>query len=97
MQEGSPAHAALCPCGGMCYNRPAVEQAVKPGTAPVRPEGAESASLQLDPKAQAQGSAAAAQEDVSRYCPVCSQRLESRHCKLICSVCGYYMSCADYY
>jgi hypothetical protein len=30
-------------------------------------------------------------------CPVCSQRLESRRCKLICQVCGYYMSCADYY
>src|SRR2546430_10860315 len=25
-----------------------------------------------------------------------SQRLESRHCRLICSACGYYMSCADY-
>jgi hypothetical protein len=36
-------------------------------------------------------------EDASRYCPVCSQRLESRRCKLICNVCGYYMSCADYY
>ena len=36
-------------------------------------------------------------EDASRYCPVCSQRLESRRCKLICPVCGYYMSCADYY
>ena len=37
------------------------------------------------------------QEDASRFCPVCSQRLESRRCKLICNVCGYYMSCADYY
>ncbi|HXH67470.1 MAG TPA: hypothetical protein VNI81_09725 [Candidatus Limnocylindrales bacterium] len=37
------------------------------------------------------------QEDASRYCPVCSQRLESRRCKLVCNVCGYYMSCADYY
>jgi len=36
-------------------------------------------------------------EDASRYCPVCSHRLESRRCKLICTVCGYYMSCADYY
>jgi len=36
-------------------------------------------------------------EDASRYCPVCSQRLESRRCKLVCSVCGYYMSCSDYY
>ena len=31
------------------------------------------------------------------YCPVCSMKLESRKCKLFCSQCGYYMSCADYY
>ena len=37
------------------------------------------------------------QEDASRYCPVCSQRLDSRRCKLVCNACGYYMSCADYY
>jgi Zn finger protein HypA/HybF involved in hydrogenase expression len=47
--------------------------------------------------AEVDRSAIAEQEDASRYCPVCSQRLESRHCKLICPVCGYYMSCADYY
>jgi len=37
------------------------------------------------------------EEQALLYCPVCSQRLESRRCKLICQVCGYYMSCADYY
>jgi len=31
------------------------------------------------------------------YCPVCSQRLAERKCKLFCERCGYYMSCADYY
>jgi ribosomal protein S27AE len=31
------------------------------------------------------------------FCPVCSTRLESHRCKLICSKCGYFMSCADYY
>jgi len=31
------------------------------------------------------------------YCPVCSQRLASQKCKLLCERCGYYMSCADYY
>ena len=31
------------------------------------------------------------------WCPVCSQRLQQRKCKLICERCGYYMSCADYY
>jgi len=40
---------------------------------------------------------AGVREDASRFCPVCSRRLESRRCKLICDACGYYMSCADYY
>lgn len=31
------------------------------------------------------------------FCPVCSMKLESRKCKLFCTQCGYYMSCADYY
>lgn len=30
------------------------------------------------------------------HCPVCSQKLLARKCKLYCSQCGYYMSCADY-
>jgi len=42
-------------------------------------------------------SAVVREEHALLYCPVCSQRLESRRCKLICQVCGYYMSCADYY
>ena len=82
----------------MCYNRPAVEQAVKQGAADIwLTEGGEE-SPRVRPNAPAQGSAAvSAPEDASRYCPVCSQRLESRRCKLVCAVCGYYMSCADYY
>jgi hypothetical protein len=52
---------------------------------------------ELSGRAQAQAGVAGAHEDASRYCPVCSQRLESRRCKLVCPVCGYYMSCADYY
>jgi hypothetical protein len=31
------------------------------------------------------------------YCPRCSARLAARSCKLICSDCGYYMSCSDFY
>ncbi len=36
-------------------------------------------------------------QDVSEYCPACSVPLEPRLCKLICTRCGYYMSCSDYY
>jgi hypothetical protein len=59
---------------------------VKQQLAPVPIDRAEAAPQNASPP-----------EDASRYCPVCSQRLESRRCKLICPVCGYYMSCADYY
>ncbi len=34
------------------------------------------------------------EQNATLYCPVCSTRLESRKCKLFCSLCGYYLSCA---
>jgi hypothetical protein len=79
----------------MCYNRGAVKYTGMQEMAPAEMPGAAVAgSLEGDVAAEM---AAGAQEDPSRYCPICSQRLESRRCKLICGVCGYYMSCADYY
>ena len=74
----------------MCYNLRAVESTVKRVKVSAQP-----GSAQVDRSNLSQGVVPG--EDASRYCPVCSQRLESRRCKLICNVCGYYMSCADYY
>lgn len=41
--------------------------------------------------------AEASAEHHSVYCPNCSTRLTGHRCKLICTGCGYYLSCADYY
>ena len=77
----------------MCYKRRAVNSAAKQELGPVQRERVEVFVEHASP-AKVEASVG---EDASRYCPVCSQRLESRRCKLICPVCGYYMSCADYY
>ena len=32
----------------------------------------------------------------NQFCPVCSSRLESHRCKMICPRCGYFMSCSEF-
>ncbi len=80
----------------LCYNRRAVERAAKWELVQAQADPARAAPQSVAPLRASESSVVRA-EDPSRYCPVCSQRLESQRCKLICSVCGYYMSCADYY
>jgi hypothetical protein len=81
--------------GRMCYNREAVKHNGKQEMAPAELRGAAVVEPPMGSRA-ADKTPAGGQEDPSRYCPICSQRLEPRKCKLICA-CGYYMSCADYY
>jgi hypothetical protein len=94
--RGPSVGLALHSWRGMCYKRRAVNSAAKQELAPVQREPVEVSVEEASP-AKVEACMVVAGEDASRYCPVCSQRLESRRCKLICPVCGYYMSCADYY
>ncbi len=36
-------------------------------------------------------------EHHSHISPPCRARVVGHHCKLVCTQCGYYLSCADYY
>jgi hypothetical protein len=67
---------------GLCYNHRAMKGDVQERSGFNRSESREGQQSEEHPMS---------------FCPVCSQKLEPKRCKLICTTCGYYLSCSDYY
>jgi hypothetical protein len=60
------------------------------------PSVSKDATTDQPPKAVAGEHRSGEDHEPMLHCPVCSQKLLARKCKLYCAQCGYYMSCADY-
>lgn len=75
--------AEISQSGALCLPQPGVAQ---PGLALSGPDGTDAPLADVQPI-----------DHHCQVCPNCSHRLTGHHCKLVCTCCGYYLSCADYY
>ena len=61
------------------------------------PERPRAYDAEFDPEFTVAPGNESAAVHVMQVCPNCSQKLTGHHCKLVCTQCGYYLSCSDYY
>jgi hypothetical protein len=99
VQRGSPAHVDV---SGACLISPGRLPYIHANLSAMLPHLPQ--ALNLDFAAENSSSAAVCAlqdsqpvEHHCQICPTCSHRLTGHRCKLVCTNCGYYLSCADYY
>jgi ribosomal protein S27AE len=83
------------PGGTVRARRPSLHANLS-GMVPHRPSALD-AEFAVNPHAGQVIPSAPAVEHPCQICPTCGSRLSGHRCKLVCGLCGYYMSCADYY
>lgn len=86
---GMPRRAMLSSYANLCCMLPQRPRALDPDFAVDSSHG-EADGPNTQPAAQPV-------EHACQICPNCGHRLTGHHCKLVCTQCGYYLSCADYY
>jgi ribosomal protein L32 len=67
------------------------------GMLPERPQAFDADFEAKISHGEATGPNAAKVDHHCQICPNCGEQLTGHHCKLVCTRCGYYLSCADYY